>query len=143
MANKSKKIIETPQIILPRTGAPSSPNTVALEDIKKTVEKANADNRKLLSTLADHFNALQLAVQELQDKYNYMLDANKSLAVAASLGFVLSISGKKDISEVVVDDELTKSIIKNTELFDSISKDIDNALQDMIKETKEDGEDTK
>lgn len=143
MANKSKKIIETPQIILPRTGVPSSPNTVALEDIKKTVEKANADNRKLLSTLADHFNALQLAVQELQDKYNYMLDANKSLAVAASLGFVLSISGKKDISEVVVDDELTKSIIKNTELFDSISKDIDNALQDMIKETKEDGEDTK
>lgn len=143
MANKSKKIIETPQIILPRTGVPSSPNTIALEDIKKTVEKANADNRKLLSTLADHFNALQLAVQELQDKYNYMLDANKSLAVAASLGFVLSISGKKDISEVVVDDELTKSIIKNTELFDSISKDIDNALQDMIKETKEDGEDTK
>lgn len=143
MADKSKKIIETPQIILPRTGAPSSKDTIALEDIKRTVEKANADNRKLLSTLADHFNALQLAVQELQDKYNYMLDANKSLAVAASLGFVLSISGKKDISEVVVDDELTKSIIKNTELFDSISKDIDNALQDMIKETKEDGEDTK
>lgn len=143
MADKSKKIIETPQIILPRTGAPSSKDTIALEDIKRTVEKANADNRKLLSTLADHFNALQSAVQELQDKYNYMLDANKSLAVAASLGFVLSISGKKDISEVVVDDELTKSIIKNTELFDSISKDIDNALQDMIKETKEDGEDTK
>ncbi len=138
MADKSKKIIETPQIILPRTGAPSSKDTIALEDIKRTVEKANADNRKLLSTLADHFNALQSAVQELQDKYNYMLEANRSLAVAASLGFVLSIAGKSDISDVTVDADLAKMILKNTNLFDEVSKKIDEAIQLELKDNDDD-----